>query len=327
VLTVDNQAAGGVVGYSYTGTEVRDNFALNGTVTASAYAQRVVARIGSGHSPTLENNFAVETVVAETQSNTAVGPATLNGETKTVADAQAQTTWEDGLGWDFTDVWTWDGATQRPMLRGVQEEVSVAAREAPLADHTVERAATSEDADEDERALITHEAVLEQDGLAAVTVHAGAAAAGAQLSILLLDDDADADEPDVGDIVYANEVTLDDFGDATLRVQLPVPTLSGFNIALNTSAGTPRYVAALDPEESIKITVDGREVPFAKKRQTAANVLLRAGFDPDEYDLAEWRRNGKKLHTFRDGRPIGLKDGDTYEIVSENQPSRGSGRA
>src|SRR5699024_4967566 len=85
VRSVD-QPAGGITGYSYTGTVVRANFALNTSVTATSFAQRVVARTGGGHTPTLENNYAIETLLPVAQSDSSTGPDTLNGETRTEAE-------------------------------------------------------------------------------------------------------------------------------------------------------------------------------------------------------------------------------------------------
>lgn len=320
VQTVDNDSAGGIVGYSYTGTVVRDNFALNGSVTADSRAQRVIARTGSGHTPTLENNFAVETVVAETQSDTAVGPTTLNGETKTVAEAQSQTTWQNGLGWDFADVWAWDEDALRPVLRGVSGQTTTPdsfSHGADPARYDTVPATTTATQTADEAAatsLITHEAALGDDGIATVTVHAGGAAAAAQLSVLLIDAKADADAPRAGDVVYLNEVTLDESGDASLRIQLPSGDLAAYEIALNTTAGTPRYTGSLDPAKSITITVNDQPAVFAEKHQTAGSVLRAAGFDPARFDLGE-RRDGE-IHSFRDKHPIVLKSGDAYLTVA-----------
>ncbi|GIF64292.1 hypothetical protein Ais01nite_23270 [Asanoa ishikariensis] len=293
--------AGGLTGYARdSGTVVKDSFALNPTVTAGSLSQRVVARFANGQTAALANNFAVETLVAGVQSNTATGPTTLNGETRTVAEAQTQSTWESGLGWDFGTVWKWDEAAARPVLRGVSSPVV-----AP-AGLVVPAGLVFEARPDMGITSVGHEAVLGADGVATVTAHLGAAAAGARLSVLLLDGKR---------IAYLNEAKLDSAGDATLHIA--VPTLDKFTIALGTSAGTPRYVAPLDPSggpTKIKITVDGRGVAFADKHQTAGSILRAAGVDPAKYDLAEARGRGKQ-HVFPDNHPITVKEGDAYATV------------
>src|SRR5699024_7676774 len=93
------------------------------SVTATSFAQRVVARTGGGHTPTLENNYAIETLLPVAQSDSSTGPDTLNGETRTEAEAADVSPWSDGLGWDIEDVGPCGAEGARPILQSVPEDV------------------------------------------------------------------------------------------------------------------------------------------------------------------------------------------------------------
>lgn len=121
VETVDDQNAGGITGYAYTGTTVRDSFALNSSVTAYSQASRVVARVLSGNTATMTNNYASEALVIAVETVRDEGPDTQRGETKTLAQVTDVATWRDGLGWNFDDVWQWDPEAGRPVLQGAPE--------------------------------------------------------------------------------------------------------------------------------------------------------------------------------------------------------------
>ncbi|TDE12211.1 CehA/McbA family metallohydrolase [Jiangella asiatica] len=118
VEVVGNANAGGISGYAYTGTTVRDNMALNSQVVATGYAHRVVARVLAGNTATLVGNAASDAVVAANQSVSETGPDTLNGQTRTAAEAASQATYE-AMGWDFTDVWAFDTDRGLPILPAV----------------------------------------------------------------------------------------------------------------------------------------------------------------------------------------------------------------
>ncbi|MEE6296263.1 metallophosphoesterase [Georgenia wangjunii] len=121
VESVANQNAGGITGYAYTGTTVRDSFALNASVTASSQASRVVARVLAGDTATMTNNYASAALVVGVETVTAEGPGTQRGETRTAAEVADVATWRDGLGWDFDAVWQWDPAAGRPVLQDARE--------------------------------------------------------------------------------------------------------------------------------------------------------------------------------------------------------------
>ncbi len=113
-----SNTAGGIAGYVYTDTRLEQSFALNPTVSGSRNTHRVVGRVGGDATPPIVDNRAGDVVEASVQRVTDVGAATLNGETVTSENSAVQSTWEDGLGWNFTAVWQWNDELQRPVLRG-----------------------------------------------------------------------------------------------------------------------------------------------------------------------------------------------------------------
>lgn len=122
VETVGQPNAGGITGYAYTGTTVQNSVALNPSVIADSQASRVVGRVLDGDTATMNNNYAVETLQVELESVTDEGPDTQRGATLTTDEAADQQTFTDQLGWDFDTTWTWNDATQRPMLINAPEE-------------------------------------------------------------------------------------------------------------------------------------------------------------------------------------------------------------
>src|SRR5699024_10055189 len=79
-ITSARDTAGGLTGYARnSGAVVRSSVALNPSVTGGKFTQRVVARAQGSNTPTLENNYAIETLVAAVQNDTSEGPTTLNG--------------------------------------------------------------------------------------------------------------------------------------------------------------------------------------------------------------------------------------------------------
>ncbi|MER7212398.1 metallophosphoesterase [Streptosporangium sp. NPDC000239] len=267
VTVPKSEAAAGISGYAYTGTTIRNNVALNPTVTATGWAHRIVARTLNGGAPTVEHNLAVETLVASVQSIGSTALESFNGTTVTVAQAADPATYAS-IGWDLEKVWRWDTGLGRPVLRAAltapataPEPASPAAENPATEETATPAAAASAESAASARTVafttvvpaaaakatetdgIRHQAVVNDNGTVTVTVSAGAATAAKQLSFLLLKAGAPASAPAGGDIAYLGEARLDEQGNATLTVLLNQP--DGTTLALNTSGDTKRYVAPL----------------------------------------------------------------------------------
>ncbi|MEU4575626.1 metallophosphoesterase [Nonomuraea sp. NPDC023979] len=243
-VRADTRNDGGVAGYGYTGTVIRDSAALNPAVSAPSWAHRFLGRVGAGHVATLENNWALETVQATTQIDTTTGPATLNGATATRDQAAAEAFWSGELGFDLASTWQWDAALGHPTLRATAAAATKLSAAATLSATAASSASTASTASTASAtgSGISHAATA-GDGTVTVAMSAGAGAAGAQLSFLLLKPGASASAPGEADIAHLGEVRLDEQGNGALTVRLAEP--AGTVLALNTSAGTQRYTAPL----------------------------------------------------------------------------------
>lgn len=282
VEVVGNQNAGGISGYTYTGTTIRDSIALNPAVVATGYAHRIAARTLSGNTATLAGNYASEAVDAAVQAIDETGPGTLNGETVTAAAAAAQATYVDLLGWDFGGVWQWDDARGAPVLRSPSagaEQVSSASRPGGSGHSTRVMPAVAVEPAVAVDGGIGHDAIRNDDGTVTVTVHAGDEAAGQQAGVVILPVDGDLAQPSAEDVAYLNEVTLDAAGDGAFTFVLPEGETADFAIAVNTSGESERYLAVLDPggslpwQGSVELTARVRpEQPKAGRNPVTARV-------------------------------------------------------
>lgn len=122
-VSADTRNIGGVIGYGYDGTEIRNVIGMNPSVHAPSYAHRVLGRVFSGETATLENVWAAEFVDAETVS--VDGPAGVTswmGATATAAQTRDTAFFADTLGWDMDSVWQWHDDAARPVLQSVPED-------------------------------------------------------------------------------------------------------------------------------------------------------------------------------------------------------------
>ncbi|MFF3669720.1 metallophosphoesterase [Microtetraspora malaysiensis] len=324
VYAAGNQSAGGVSGYAYTGTTIRDNVALNPTVTATGWAHRIVARTLSGGAPTVENNLASETVVASVQNIGDTAPESFNGTTITTEQAADPATYTS-LRWDLEKVWQWDTSLGRPVLRGSATPAAKAtAAEPAAARETVAEAGTVRTvafttavpptAEATETGGIHHEVVVNDNGTVTVTVSAGTAAAAKQLSFLLLKAGASTSAPAEDDVAYLGEVRLDEQGNATVTVLLN--RSDGTTLALNTSGDMGRYVASLLPQEpgtppmsvlhdTVTATVKAKENAPAQ----ATITLVCAGAEKCQEQVTI-RHDGHPLDT----KKVTLQPGKTRDL-------------
>src|SRR5699024_4527606 len=104
-------------------------------------------------------------------------------------------------------------------------------------------------ADTTDAPALSHQAEPGDSTTATVTVTSSDALAGEDVTVLIMNDDADASDPATEDVVFIEQIELDDAGATGLQVQLPTEVLEDYDIALNTAAGTGRYLAPLAGEE------------------------------------------------------------------------------
>ncbi|MEV8274328.1 hypothetical protein [Microbacterium sp. NPDC077184] len=67
------------------------------------------------------------------------------------------------------------------------------------------------------------------------------------------------------------------------------------------------------------ITIDSKRYQVRDDDWEARALLLLAGLDPAEYDLAQIKRNGT-LKRFKDRQIVKVEDGDEFESVKQDGP-------
>lgn len=95
---------------------------------------------------------------------------------------------------------------------------------------------------------LSHEAAAGDSATADITVTSSEALAGEALTVLIMNDDAESTDPTTDDVVFIEQYELNEAGGTDFAVQLPTDVLEDYDIALNTAAGTDRYVAPLAGE-------------------------------------------------------------------------------
>jgi hypothetical protein len=116
--------AGGIAGYNYftATTAITNSVGLNDYVltdptgSAPAYAHRVAGANGDGTTvPTLKNNYGYEDMDLNPLSGLTPDPDNEDGGD--VPEFPDQSFYQTTLGWDFTNIWQWNGAGTYPTLR------------------------------------------------------------------------------------------------------------------------------------------------------------------------------------------------------------------
>lgn len=119
--------AGGLSGYAYEKTVIQNNAAINPYAITTSAANRIVGRVKSGDTATLKNNIADERMLASQEGVAEDGPDNEKGIGKTSKELKSQSTFENGLGWDFDQVWAWDKVAERPVLKANPENTESSA--------------------------------------------------------------------------------------------------------------------------------------------------------------------------------------------------------
>lgn len=78
-------------------------------------------------------------------------------------------------------------------------------------------------------------------------------------------------------------------------------------------------VASRKKDRKMTITIDSKKYTVRDDDWEARALLLLAGLDPAEYDLAQIKRNGT-LKRFKDRQIVKVEDGDEFESVKQDGP-------
>ena len=77
--------------------------------------------------------------------------------------------------------------------------------------------------------------------------------------------------------------------------------------------------ASKKKNRNMTITIDSKRYEVRDDDWEARALLLLAGLDPAEYDLAQIKRNGM-LKRFKDRQIVEVEDGDEFESVKQDGP-------
>lgn len=136
-VTTNASNAGGITGYAYNNTTVKNVIALNASVKAT-YANRIVGRVASGQTATLENNFANELMTVDKKGVATNSLDNQNGQDVSLTLFETQAFYADTLKWDFETVWTWDEEKKVPVLRVYEPIEEAPVEEPPILEEPVE---------------------------------------------------------------------------------------------------------------------------------------------------------------------------------------------
>lgn len=268
-------SAGGLTGYARNaGTVVRHGVVLSPAVTATTNAHRVIARFAGTEWATLEDLWALDSLVPAVQVSTEVGPATRNGGSLTAAELAQPGTWS-GIGFDLAQVWRWDTDLARPVLRtpaGGGERSAGLGRPAPGFGARATPAASA-------ASTPGHTLAAGPDGAVTLTLDLGPSAADAEAGVLVLRATADPNASAATDVAYLGQRTLDGDGRATLDLVLPDEP-GAYRLVAGSSVGDVHYVAPLDPDAPVDPTDPARPTVSAGDLEigfgSAATLTVRA---------------------------------------------------
>lgn len=123
-VKAEESNAGGISGYGYNNTVIRNSMALNPSVVTGTASNRIVGRILAGETATLVNNYADENMFVSSENVTVNDP---NNEKGKGVGAEAFTKpafYMETLGWDFDSIWIWNEDAKRPLLQSNLEQIN-----------------------------------------------------------------------------------------------------------------------------------------------------------------------------------------------------------
>lgn len=99
-----------------------------------------------------------------------------------------------------------------------------------------------------------------------LVITSGSDRAGDEASVVLLTIEADARNPQDDDVVYVNQVRLDEQGSTTVTVNLPSDDLTQYQVAVASTSGGERYIAPLLGTDTIE-----RPIPTSEPTEPGAD--------------------------------------------------------
>lgn len=123
-VIAEESNAGGISGYGYNNTVIRNSMALNPSVVTGTASNRIVGRVLAGETATLVNNYADENMFVSSENVTVNDPNNEKGQGVSTAVFTKSSFFSETLGWDFDSIWIWSEDAKRPLLRNNLEQIN-----------------------------------------------------------------------------------------------------------------------------------------------------------------------------------------------------------
>lgn len=123
-VIAEESNAGGLSGYGYNNTVIRNSMALNPSIVTGTASNRIVGRVLAGETATLVNNYANENMFVSSENVTVADPNNEKGQGVGVEVFTKPSFYMETLGWDFDSIWIWNEDAKRPLLQSNLEQIN-----------------------------------------------------------------------------------------------------------------------------------------------------------------------------------------------------------
>lgn len=123
-VIAEESNAGGISGYGYNNTVIRNSMALNPSIVTGTASNRIVGRVLAGDTATLVNNYADENMFVSSENVTVNDPNNEKGQGVGTEAFTNSSFFTETLGWDFDSIWIWNEDAKRPLLQSNLEQIN-----------------------------------------------------------------------------------------------------------------------------------------------------------------------------------------------------------
>lgn len=123
-VIAEESNAGGISGYGYNNTVIRNSMALNPSIVTGTASNRIVGRVLAGETATLVNNYADENMFVSSENVTVNDPNNEKGQGVGAETFTKPSFFMETLGWDFDSIWIWNEDAKRPLLQSNLEQIN-----------------------------------------------------------------------------------------------------------------------------------------------------------------------------------------------------------
>ncbi|MEF7441487.1 CehA/McbA family metallohydrolase [Paenibacillus lautus] len=123
-VIAEESNAGGISGYGYNNTVIRNSMALNPSIVTGTASNRIVGRVLAGETATLVNNYADENMFVSSENVTVNDPNNEKGQGVGAETFAKPSFFIETLGWDLDTIWIWNEDAKRPLLQSNLEQIN-----------------------------------------------------------------------------------------------------------------------------------------------------------------------------------------------------------